>query len=137
MSNLTADSAATPNVDPANTDTTDSAFVGRQPIFDPKMNAFGYELLFRSGNGNAANIIDGDKATASVLLNTFTDIGLDTIVGSKMAFVNLTRNLLLGKNLNCLPPERVVLEILEDIEPDDHVVEAISIDITYRCLGAF
>ena len=84
-----------------------------------------YELLFRSGDGNAAIITDGDKATANVLLNTFTDIGLDTIVGSKKAFVNLTRNLLLGKNyLSCLPNDRVVLEILEDIEPNEAVLEA-------------
>lgn len=111
---------------PASTPTTSSetAFVGRQPIFDAELNVFAYELLFRSGDQNKAVITDGDQATASVLLSTFTDIGLDTIVGSKRAFINLTRNLLLGTNLSCLPADRVVLEILEDIEPDAEVVLA-------------
>ncbi|MCA9136724.1 MAG: HDOD domain-containing protein [Planctomycetales bacterium] len=103
---------------------SETAFVGRQPIFRPDQTVHAYELLFRSGEQNAAVITDGDRATASVLLNTFTDIGLDTIVGSKSAFINLTRNLLLGENLSCLPPDRVVLEILEDIKPDEKVIAA-------------
>ncbi|QDV83445.1 EAL and HDOD domain-containing protein [Stieleria sp.] len=104
----------------------ENAFVGRQPIFTPEVEVFAYELLFRSGEQNAAMITDGDRATANVLLNTFTDIGLDTIVGSKKAFINLTRNLLTSHNLSCMPPDRVVLEILEDIEPDEEVLSAIE-----------
>ena len=107
-------------------DTSDTAFVGRQPIFSPELDVFGYELLFRSGQQNAAVITDGDRATADVLLNTFTDIGLETIAGSKRAFINLTRNLLLSRNLSCLPADRVVLEILEDIRPDDAVLAAVE-----------
>ncbi|QEG00085.1 HDOD domain protein [Stieleria maiorica] len=104
----------------------ENAFVGRQPIFTPDLEVFAYELLFRSGEQNAAMITDGDRATANVLLNTFTDIGLDTIVGSKKAFINLTRNLLTGRNLSCMPADRVVLEILEDIQPDADVLSAIE-----------
>lgn len=111
---------------PTETNQAECAFVGRQPIFDRDLNVFAYELLFRSGDGNSAMITDGDKATANVLLNTFTDIGLETIAGKKKAFVNLTRKLLLGNNLSCLPADRVVLEILEDIEPDALVLEAVK-----------
>lgn len=103
---------------------SETAFVGRQPIFRPDLSVHAYELLFRSGTQNAAVITDGDQATARVLLNTFTDIGLDTIVGTKSAFINLTRNLLLGDNLSCVPADRVVLEILEDIKPDEKVLAA-------------
>src|SRR6056297_2064954 len=102
------------------------AFVGRQPIFTTEQSVFAYELLFRSGDQTAAVIEDGDQATASVLLGAFADIGLDPLVGGKRAFINLTRNLVLGRNLACLPPERVVLEILEDIGPDAEVIEALE-----------
>ncbi|MEM6366633.1 MAG: signal transduction protein, partial [Planctomycetota bacterium] len=104
----------------------DKAFIGRQPIFDQNMVVYGYELLFRSNERNAADFRDGDHATANVLLSAFADIGLDEVIGDKPAFVNLTRNLLLQRQFACLPPQRVVLEILEDIEPDDEVLAAIT-----------
>lgn len=102
------------------------SFVGRQPIFARDQTVFGYELLFRSGDQSTALIEDADQATASVLLGAFTDIGLDLIVGGKRAFINLTRNLIISGNLACLPPERVVLEILEDVRPDPEVIRAIE-----------
>lgn len=103
-----------------------NVFVGRQPILDKKLDIFAYELLFRSGDGVRGNIDDGDRATASVLLHTLTEFGLDRVVQGKRAFVNITRNLLVGEEINCLPPNRIVLEILEDVEPDAEVLEAVK-----------
>lgn len=102
-----------------------NAFVGRQPILNRKLEIFAYELLFRSGDGVRGTMADGDRATASVLLSTLTDIGLDRVVSGKMAFVNITRNLLLGDEIQCLPPHRIVLELLEDICPDGEVLSAV------------
>lgn len=102
------------------------AFVGRQPIFGSNLEVDGYELLFRSGEKSFADIKDGDVATANVLISAFADIGLDTLVGPKRAFVNLTRNLLVDGNLSCLPPDRLVLEILEDIPVDEETIAAIT-----------
>ncbi len=41
-------------------------FIGRQPIFDHRQKLFGYELLFRTGEVNAAGPTDGESATADV-----------------------------------------------------------------------
>ena len=104
----------------------DLAFLCRQPIFTASLEVFAYELLFRSGQaGNAAMVQDGDQATASVVLNLLTDIGLERVVDDRPAFINMTRNLLLNADLSCLPPERIVLEVLEDIEPDEEVLAAV------------
>lgn len=105
--------------------TGEKAFVGRQPIFMPDLTVFGYELLFRSGEQNSAIIHDGDYATANVVTNALADVGLDVLADSKQAFINLTRSLLLDADLSCLPPDRTVLEVLEDIGPDDAVLAAI------------
>ncbi|MEO1616452.1 MAG: HDOD domain-containing protein [Planctomycetota bacterium] len=101
------------------------ALVGRQPIFRANGTVYGYEFLFRSPGQTTAVIEDGDRATADVLVQSLVDIGLDTLVGRKLAFVNLTRNLLLGRQLACIPSNRVVLEILEDVSPDAEVLDAI------------
>lgn len=106
---------------------SNTAFVGRQPIFCSELNVFGYELLFRTGDAiGSASVSDGDFATASVVVTWLTDFGIDAAAGSKLGFVNLTRNLLLNADLSCLPKDRVVLEVLEDIEPDRKVLAAIE-----------
>ena len=102
-------------------------FIGRQPIFDRSLEVFAYELLFRSSQENTANVTDGDQATLTVLVDTFTKAGLNTLVGSKKAFINLTRNFLTGQYPISISPNRVVLEILEDTELDENLVEALKV----------
>ena len=100
-------------------------FVGRQPIFDDQDNLVGFELLFRAGHLDTASVTDGDQATSDLLRSAFIDIGLDHLVGEHLAFVNLTRGFLEHEVITSLPPERVVLEILEDVEIDAEVIAAV------------
>lgn len=101
-------------------------FVGRQPIFDCKLSTCAYELLFRPGSANEAVFVDGEKATAQVIHNTLMELGLDELVGSDLAYINFTRNCLMGDIAHLLPPERVVLEILEDVEVDDALIASVK-----------
>lgn len=100
-----------------------NVFVGRQPIYNREMEVIAYELLFRGGGSHtSAQIVDADQATSQVILNTFMEIGLERIVGRLPAFINLTRGFLSGKYQLLVPPERVVLEVLEDIEVDEDLI---------------
>ncbi len=101
-------------------------YIGRQPIYDRKLNVYAYELLFRAASDNSANFTDGDKATSDVIVNTFLEIGLDNIVGNRLAFINLTRTFFVGEHTISLPKDRVVLELLEDIEADQEVVNSVK-----------
>lgn len=103
----------------------DDIYVGRQPIYDAGLKVYGYELLFRAGDTDAANVVDGDSATSQVIVNTFMEIGLDAIVGQHLAFINLTRSFFVENSTQVLPPERVILEVLEDIEPDTELQEGL------------
>jgi EAL and modified HD-GYP domain-containing signal transduction protein len=100
--------------------------VGRQPIFNRTMGVYAYELLYRSGLENRATFKDGDQATVQVILNSLIEMGLDSIVGHSMAFINLTRNFLVGKYPILLPANRVVIEILEDVESDPSLLAAVK-----------
>lgn len=100
--------------------------VGRQPIFNRTMEVYAYELLYRSGDGNRAVFNDADMATTQVILNTLIEMGLDNIVGSAMAFINLTRNFLVGKSPILLPANRVVIEILETVESDPQLISSVK-----------
>lgn len=98
-------------------------FVARQPIFNLKKEIYAYELLFRTGMSNAFPDIDGEVATTSLLSSSFFTIGIDKISGGKLAFVNFTEELLLKKYPEMFPSNKIMIEILEDIEPTDEVVQ--------------
>lgn len=104
----------------------DDVFLGRQTIFTREVGVYAYELLFRSGRANVAGFTDGERATSEVILSAFTDIGLERVVGHHQAFINVTREFLLNERSLPLPPERVVLEILEDVEVDEELVKAVT-----------
>jgi len=97
-------------------------FVGRQPIYGRRLELHAYELLYRGADIDYADFTEGDRATSQVLLNTFTEFGLERVVGGHLAFVNLTRGFIVGEYPLPVPRNQVVLEVLEDIEPDDEVI---------------
>jgi len=107
-------------------ETMESIFIARQPIYNRDLGVYAYELLFRSAEANHANVVDGDQATSDVLLNTMIDIGLDNIVGRRPAFVNMTRGFLTGALPLPLMKDRVVLEVLEDLTPDDELITGLK-----------
>ncbi len=98
--------------------------VARQPIFDRTKRLYGYELLFRGPLERALEEGGGDAATVSVLTHGFLLIGVDTLTHGRPAFINLTRRLLVEDVITVFPPDLVVVEILEDIEPDREVLQA-------------
>jgi c-di-GMP phosphodiesterase len=101
-------------------------FIGRQPIFDTSLKIAGYELLFRSGNVDAYDANDGDKATSQVINNALMEIGLDDIIGNNPAYINFTKDLLINGIAELLPPDRVVIEILETVEVDDELISGVK-----------
>jgi len=101
--------------------------IGRQPIFDRDRRVIAYELLWRADkDSEAANVVNGDQATTDVMLNALMEIGLDRITGKLPAFVNLTKNFILGNYPLPETTDRLVLEVLEDIKVTDEILAAIK-----------
>ncbi|WP_255990803.1 EAL and HDOD domain-containing protein [Chitinolyticbacter albus] len=90
-------------------------FLGRQPILDRGHHLVAYELLFRDGVANCAEVGDGLAASASVISHAFTDLGLEGLLEDKLAFINVSAELLYSDVVELLPSRRVVLELLETI----------------------
>jgi len=104
----------------------EEVFVGRQPILGPTLKTIGYEVLYRNCEVGHAVFTDENVATATVLLTAYLDIGLEHIVGAHMAFFNIPTQFLLEHYCEALPKNRVVLEILENVEPTPQVLEALT-----------
>jgi len=113
-------------MDQPRTLTAGSIYVGRQAIYDRRLNVSAYELLYRDSLENSANFIDGDAATGQVLLNAFVEIGIDTVVGNQPAFLNASESFIVAGHCQSLPREQVVIEVLEDVTASDEVVEELT-----------
>ncbi|UCV22075.1 EAL and HDOD domain-containing protein [Ferribacterium limneticum] len=101
----------------------DQLFLGRQPILDRNQQLFAYELLFRSGSRNFADITCGVQATATVIANAFTELGVEAALGEYRGFINVDEAFLFSDLLELLPRHAVVLEILETVPPTPAVIE--------------
>lgn len=102
-------------------------YIARQPIFELNREVFGYELLYRSNDKNAYDAsIEGSKATRNLLSDMITVFKLQNLTNHKYAFVNFTKELLTQNVPKILDSKDIVIEILEDVLPDEALVKCIK-----------
>jgi c-di-GMP-related signal transduction protein len=97
-------------------------FIARQPILDIHKRLYGYELLYRGASGRLLGQVSGEQATASLLSSAFLTGDIEVISNQRLCFINFTQDLL-EKNLPLnFPPAKIVVEILENVEPTPAVI---------------
>jgi c-di-GMP-related signal transduction protein len=101
-------------------------FLARQPILDRQQRLVAYELLFRSGDTQQADITEHMRATTTVIHNAFNGLGIAAVLGHAYGYINVDERFLLSDLVEVLPPKQVVLEIPESVEPSDEVVTRIK-----------
>jgi EAL and modified HD-GYP domain-containing signal transduction protein len=101
---------------------TQELYLGLQPIFDRHLQIYAYELLFRSEDAEVADIINAHEASATVIHHVFNKLGAQSVLGPHRGFINLDASMLASRIIERLPTDRVVLEILETVKVDRHVV---------------
>lgn len=115
----THDAELTPELPP------EIVYIGRQPILDRNQQIYGYELLYRTENGGPGADFDGNHATATTVLNSFVEFGMHRLVGSHRVFINLTRTFFTNQQHLVLDKQRLVVELLENIELDPDVIAGV------------
>lgn len=107
-------------------DMTEDIFLGRQPIVDRAQQLHGFELLFRNSMHNRAVVHNDAAATSSVIVHTLSEFGIDSVLGGCTGFINCDTGFLMSDVISLLPPDKVVLEILEST--------VCNTDVQRRCL---
>lgn len=113
------------------TQTTNSAsavVIARQPVFDRHYQIYGYELLFRAAGHHPKadlSLFSADVATSRVINYAFLELGIDRVIGKHIAFINLTRSFILNDEPIPASQNKVILEVLEDIDVDSELLEGI------------
>jgi EAL and modified HD-GYP domain-containing signal transduction protein len=99
-----------------------SRFLARQPILNARSELVAYELLFRSGWENRFR---GEANAATMqTMDQLLYMGIESLTHNQLAFINCTREALVGSLVTVLPCRTTVLEILETVEPDAELLEA-------------
>jgi len=101
------------------------SFVARQPILDRQLRPVAYELLFRQGLENQFPDISAELATTTLIAEQFLSQPIQKLVGEQLCFINFPYSLLLEGMADSLPVDRVVIEILEDAEPDEPLLACV------------
>ncbi len=103
--------------------TSQSAFIGRQPVLNRNQQLIGYELLFRaSEEASSAGPHSELQADTQVLVNTLNNMGTSWLIGNKLAFINVGEAMLTSDFLELLPPRRVILDIAPDISASSELL---------------
>jgi c-di-GMP-related signal transduction protein len=106
-------------------DAPETVFVSRQPILDAAGKVFGYELLHRTTSvAPGAQGETVEAAGARGLTDVVLGLGLDTLAEGKPAFLNFTRDLLIGQAATLLPAAKTVIQLRRGLQVDDDVVSA-------------
>lgn len=101
-------------------------YIARQPIFNRSMNVYGYELLFRSDITKTTYTgLDALSSTATVFGGIF-ELGLNTLVSDKKAFVNFNHDFLMSDSIELIDPKKLVIEILEDTIVDPKLIKRLE-----------
>ncbi len=104
-----------------------NAYIARQPIVDAKHQLFGYELLFRhSALARTARIDTDVDAGITVIANTLVNMGTEWLLKGKLAFVNMETSMLMSSFSTLLPPEKVVIEVLESVQVTPEVLDRLT-----------
>ena len=100
---------------------SDDFFLARQPILSRNQRLVAYELLFRSADAPEANVVDHAAATAAVISHA-SQLGMQRVVGERLAFVNVDEIVLMSDFVRFLPHDKVILEILETVRATPAVI---------------
>ena len=101
-------------------------YAARQPILDADKKLFAYEILFRDGVDNVFPEIDEDEATSRIIEGAQINFGLEDLTDNKPAFINFTLDTILKRYPTMMPPEQLVVEVLETVQPGKTLLTAVQ-----------
>ncbi|MFA5664745.1 MAG: HDOD domain-containing protein [Burkholderiaceae bacterium] len=100
-----------------------------QPICDGELTHVADELLYRSSaTATSASIAPDEAAAATARVShvAFYEIGLDNLSGKRQVFLNTPRHWLLNPELLPPNPRQLVVEVLETVQGDREILEALA-----------
>ncbi len=99
-------------------DAMEKTYVSRIPIYESNVALHAYEVLSQTRESSGSVPTPTELDIIREDLGTFSDVGLNQIVGNQQAFVDVSRDAVVAGYCLSLSKHRVVLEVLDDIVSD-------------------
>jgi len=97
-----------------------------QPIVNAQLQHIADELLYRGDiSAYSAAVLDDVQATARACAVAIYEIGLEKLCGQRQLFINASEQWLLNPDLDGLPTNQIVIEVLEDTQPSEPLIAAL------------
>jgi EAL and modified HD-GYP domain-containing signal transduction protein len=102
-------------------------YFARQPIYNRDLEIAGYELFYRqAADADSADFLDAEIATSQVVLNTVGELGLEQVVGSHKAFINVARDFVVSGYLEMFASQQLVFEVAGSLVVDQQLLEVLQ-----------
>jgi len=95
----------------------------RQPILTASLQLYAYEFLYRPTEDAQHR---SHSITSEVLVSSIIDVGLDSATNDSLAFINMSYQDIMSPHIDALPTDKVILELLEDITPDEALITRVK-----------
>lgn len=106
----------------------DNYCIALQPICDGDYRHLADELLYRASiHDDRVEVCDPLLATARASSMAIYEIGLEKLIGERLLFINVSREWLERPELLPLPPEKVVIEVLESVDASEEIISALQL----------
>ncbi|GEA58937.1 EAL and HDOD domain-containing protein [Vibrio comitans] len=102
-----------------------SSFIARQSISDRNGNTVAYELLYRQSHLNRYPKVNANYATRSIMVDLLLDQS-QLLLNNVTGYINFSHDCIINGLPLCLPPENIVIEVLEGDSPSIELIEAIK-----------
>ena len=102
-------------------------YAARQAIFNKRLNVVAYEMFYRSDEQNRyPSEVDPHLATSKLLVSTHFNNGFASFSSGKPVLLNFSEQSILDQLPHAVPRDQVVIEILEDVTPNEMLYQEIK-----------
>jgi EAL and modified HD-GYP domain-containing signal transduction protein len=87
--------------------------LGRQAIYDASLHSRAYEIFYRAARAPNPDplSIDPERATCSLVLSAFSELGLERVASKKLVFLDISHDVISGALPLPVSPQVVVLQV--------------------------
>ncbi|MGY6499351.1 MAG: EAL and HDOD domain-containing protein [Acidimicrobiales bacterium] len=96
-----------------------TTYIGRLPVFDRRLDVVGFHLLIDEYDGHLpSGPVGSTDRSRRLLTRALLEVGLDSLIGGRLGFVEIPVPLLAEGTHLALPPHRIIVEVPGTIDAD-------------------
>lgn len=101
-------------------------YIARQPIFNERLEVYGYELLFSPDSGSNEFVGASYVGETATVVGELFESGINNMVENKLAFVNFQDAFIQSDVLELIEGDRLIVKIIEGTKSDNGFINKLE-----------